>query len=113
MISASPRRLPTSVAVMYAGRVIEYGSVRDVLLHAKHPYTLGLMASTGQQKRKRVCRLNDPWQPAGHARAAAGCSFAPRCNATAPECLAGDILMVTLSDARAARCVRLEKPPVT
>jgi hypothetical protein len=53
-----------------------------------------------------------PRSPPGKRRSAR-CAFAPRCRATAPECLAGDILMVTLSDARAARCVRLEKPPVT
>ncbi len=33
------------VAVMYAGRIVEIGRVRDVIKHAKHPYTEGLMAS--------------------------------------------------------------------
>jgi peptide/nickel transport system ATP-binding protein len=33
------------VAVMYAGRIVEVGPVRDVIRHARHPYTCGLMGS--------------------------------------------------------------------
>ena len=41
------------VAVMYAGRIVEIGEVRDIIKDAKHPYTKGLMATlsaTGQSK---------------------------------------------------------------
>ncbi len=39
-------QIADKVAVMYAGRIIEYGTVREVLLNPKHPYTLGLLSST-------------------------------------------------------------------
>ena len=101
------------VSVMYAGRIVETGTMREVVMKPAHPYTQGLLASTIKGA-KRGTRLEPiPGAPPRLDRLTVGCAFAPRCNATAPECLAGDILMMTLSDARAARCVRLEKPPVT
>src|ERR1700680_1767361 len=39
-------QIADKVAVMYAGRIIEYGDVRDVLMSPKHPYTVGMLAST-------------------------------------------------------------------
>src|SRR5262247_689529 len=39
-------QIADKVAVMYAGRIVEYGSVRDVLLRPSHPYTIGMLAST-------------------------------------------------------------------
>ena len=35
-----------TIAVMYAGRIVEYGSAHDVLLAPRHPYTIGMLAST-------------------------------------------------------------------
>ncbi|MEN3382708.1 MAG: peptide/nickel transport system ATP-binding protein, partial [Hyphomicrobiales bacterium] len=39
-------QIADKVAVMYAGRIVEYGDVRDVLMRPRHPYTLGMLAST-------------------------------------------------------------------
>src|SRR5271163_2111912 len=89
------------VSVMYAGRIIETGTMREVVMKPAHPYTQGLLASTIKGA-KRGTRLEPiPGAPPRLDRLTVGCAFAPRCRATAPECLAGDILMVTLSDARA------------
>ena len=67
------------VVVMYAGRVVETGTVDDVLMSPKHPYTEGLIASI-PSKEKRGERLNvirgtvpNPFNMP------AGCNFAPRC----------------------------------
>jgi peptide/nickel transport system ATP-binding protein len=99
------------VSVMYAGRIVETGTMRNVVRKPSHPYTQGLLASTINGA-KRGTRLEAiPGAPPGLDRLAAGCAFAPRCRATGPECLTGDIPMVTLGAARAARCIRLEKPP--
>jgi peptide/nickel transport system ATP-binding protein len=101
------------VSVMYAGRIVETGTMREVVMKPAHPYTQGLLASTINGT-KRGTRLEAiPGAPPHLDRLMAGCAFAPRCRATVPECLAGEIRMVTLGAARAARCVRLEKPPVT
>ena len=66
-------QIADKVAVMYAGRIVEYGNVRDVLMRPSHPYTLGMLASTihGGQSRDTRDR-GHPRQPARHAPAAAG-----------------------------------------
>ena len=67
------------VVVMYAGRVVEQGTVSEVLLAPKHPYTEGLLDSI-PSKGKRGQRLNViKGTVANPFRLPAGCNFAPRC----------------------------------
>jgi len=67
------------IAVMYAGRIVESGPVRDILRDPGHPYTQGLLAST-LRKGERGRRLAViPGAPPDLAALPAGCSFAPRC----------------------------------
>ncbi len=75
------------VAVMYAGRIIEIGSVEDVLARPKHPYTRGLMGSIPALG-ARVERLTqiDGSMPRLNA-IPPGCAFNPRCSAVGPRCL--------------------------
>ena len=49
-------QIADKVAVMYAGRIIEYGNARDVLLNPSHPYTIGLLSSTvhGQNRERDI-----------------------------------------------------------
>jgi peptide/nickel transport system ATP-binding protein len=79
-------QIADKVAVMYAGRIIEYGSVRDVLLDPKHPYTLGLMASTvhGQTRDTDIDAI--PGSPPDMRALPPGCSFAPRCKRADAGC---------------------------
>jgi peptide/nickel transport system ATP-binding protein len=74
------------VAVMYAGRIIEIGPVRDIVLAPQHPYTVGLMASIPPLDR-RVERLAqiDGAMPRLSA-IPTGCSFHPRCGRTFARC---------------------------
>ena len=67
------------VAVMYAGRIIEIGPVRQVVRHAQHPYTAGLMASIPPLDRKveRLAQI-DGSMPRLNA-IPPGCPFSPRC----------------------------------
>lgn len=69
-------QIADKVAVMYAGRIIEYGTVRDVLLNPKHPYTLGLLASTvhGQDRDRDIDAI--PGSPPDMRYPLPGCSFA-------------------------------------
>ncbi len=67
------------VVVMYAGRVVEQGTVDEVLLAPKHPYTQGLLDSI-PSKGKRGQRLNViKGMVANPFRLPAGCNFSPRC----------------------------------
>ncbi|MCC5987245.1 MAG: ABC transporter ATP-binding protein [Pararhodobacter sp.] len=74
------------VAVLYAGRLAEIGPVRDVIKHAEHPYTAGLMGSipTLTQTSKRLVQI-----PGSMPRLNAippGCAFNPRCEQAFERC---------------------------
>jgi oligopeptide transport system ATP-binding protein len=67
------------VAVMYAGKIVETGTVDDVFTKPSHPYTLGLMKSIPQVEAKGG-RLNPiVGQPPNLAAIPSGCPFHPRC----------------------------------
>ena len=76
------------IAIMYAGRIVESGSVRDILRDPGHPYTQGLLAST-LRKGERGRRLAAiPGSPPDLAALPPGCAFAPRCPQVEPACRA-------------------------
>lgn len=67
------------VAVMYAGEVIEVGSIQDIFRDKKHPYTIGLFNAIPSTS-KEVERLETiPGAPADPSRLPEGCRFHPRC----------------------------------
>lgn len=75
------------VLVMYAGQIVEWGNVRDVLLHPKHPYTQMLLRSSPSLKTPK----NSPLQviegaPPNLISPPAGCAFRERCPFAAPLC---------------------------
>ena len=71
------------VAVMYAGRVVEYGSVVDVFGDPLHPYTRGLFRSMPRVGRTRHRLEVIPGQVPNPAMLPSGCPFHPRCDLTA------------------------------
>jgi peptide/nickel transport system ATP-binding protein len=74
------------VAVTYDGRIVETGTVDDVLYKTKHPYTQGLMAalpdSVDHSRPLQVIKGNVP----DGLQSVAGCSFHPRCQAVMDIC---------------------------
>ena len=79
------------VAVMYAGRIVEIGPVREVIGAARHPYTAGLMGSIPKireaaQKRRQPLVQIEGAMPRLNA-IPAGCAFHPRCGKCFARCL--------------------------
>ena len=72
--------LSDDILVMYAGRVVEYGTTVDIFGQPSHPYTWGLLASMPRIDRDRTTRLVPiPGTPPSLIRVPSGCPFHPRC----------------------------------
>ncbi|MCL2428384.1 MAG: ABC transporter ATP-binding protein [Alphaproteobacteria bacterium] len=101
-------QIADKVAVMYAGRIIEYGNVDDVLLRPAHPYTFGLLASTvhGQSRHAEIEAI--PGSPPDLQALPPGCSFAPRCRFEMPACTAGFPASTVIRGSHRAACLRAE-----
>ncbi len=75
------------VAVMYAGRIVEVGPVRDVIKHAQHPYTKGLMGSIPSLgvRTERLTQIDGSMPRLNEIPK--GCAFNPRCTVRGERCL--------------------------
>ncbi len=95
--------LAQEVAVMYLGRIVERGTVDEVLRGARHPYTQALLAAVpkieGGNEYLRVA--GDPPSPANPP---AGCHFHPRCPRAVARCREAYPEAVALSATHAACC---------
>lgn len=74
------------MAVMYAGRFVETGPVRDVFAKPAHPYTNGLMASTVKRANRGSRLIAIDGSPPDLAALPPGCAFAPRCQRASDAC---------------------------
>ncbi len=82
-------RYADRVNVMYAGKIVERGTARELYASPRHPYTLGLLRSVPRLDEPRRARLSPiEGQPPDLTRLPAGCSFAPRCAFQVERCLA-------------------------
>jgi len=74
------------VAVMYAGRIVEYGSIDSIFERPVHPYTLGLLETVATiTEDKPTLRVIPGFVPDG-IRVPSGCGFHPRCSLQADPC---------------------------
>jgi peptide/nickel transport system ATP-binding protein len=98
------------VAVMYAGQIVEQGSLRDIVRQPVHPYARGLLASTvhGAKRGERLQTI--PGTPPSLDHAPQSCSFAPRCSLAQPRCAETLPPNVGLGPQRLARCILAEAP---
>jgi len=80
-------RYADRVNVMYAGRIVERGTAREIYANPRHPYTLGLLRSVPRLDEPRRAKLDPiPGQPPDLTRLPPGCSFAPRCSFVVDHC---------------------------
>ena len=79
-------QLCDSVAVMYAGRVVEYNDIRELFRRPRHPYTAGLMQSNPVFGRRQERLYSMEGQPPDLVSPSTGCAFAARCPHVQPIC---------------------------
>ena len=97
--------LADRVAVMYAGRLVEQASARDLYATPLHPYTAGLLRSLPLLDRPLPGRLPSiPGQPPDLAALPPGCPFAPRCPLRFERCIERPDLRVRAGSAQLVAC---------
>ncbi len=74
------------VAVMYAGRIVEIGPVRDVIKSPRHPYTKGLMGSIPDPEAEAARLIQIPGSMPRLTHIPKGCAFNPRCGFANDQC---------------------------
>ncbi len=74
------------VAVMYAGRIVEYGTVKEVFHNPTHWYTQGLLGAIPKLTGPREKLANIPGSMADNKASFVGCAFAPRCGHCVEAC---------------------------
>ncbi|EPR27403.1 Oligopeptide transport ATP-binding protein appD [Geobacillus sp. WSUCF1] len=99
------------VIVMYAGQIVEEGSVRDIFRNPKHPYTAGLIRSIPDIRGKKERLYSIPGQVPKPGTVRCGCRFAARCEWVVDRCRHEDPLLYETSEqGHRARCfLALEK----
>jgi peptide/nickel transport system ATP-binding protein/oligopeptide transport system ATP-binding protein len=94
------------VAVMYAGRVLEYGPIKAIFGKMRNPYTRGLMHSIPQLTEKKT-RLNAiSGQVPDPMNLPAGCKFHPRCDLMIEDCKHEEPPLFQVNGDHFSRCIR-------
>jgi oligopeptide transport system ATP-binding protein len=96
------------VAVMYAGRLLETGSVAAVFQRPLHPYTQALYRALPVPSARGADLYTIPGQPPRLTRAEPGCPFAPRCPAATAIC-AAPLGLVEVVPGHWTACVRMQR----
>ncbi|WP_376099831.1 ABC transporter ATP-binding protein [Roseomonas sp. CCTCC AB2023176] len=95
------------IAVMYAGRFIEEGPVRNLMRGPLHPYARGLLGATVHAGRRGERLTTIPGAPPNLERLPQGCAFAPRCTEAEAACTAAVPEFRSPTPGHAARCIHV------
>jgi peptide/nickel transport system ATP-binding protein len=93
------------VAIMYAGQIVEQGTVREVLETPKHPYSERLLAGFAHVGGSRALGQPIPGSPPHPGEPFPGCRFAPRCHRVFPACTKAPIPLFIDEQGRESRCL--------
>ena len=101
------------VAIIYAGQIVEYGSLKQIFDHPSHPYTIGLFGALPNMN------VNEEWlhpiegMTPDPSNLPSGCPFHPRCQYATEDCKQGKVGMVKTPDGHDCRCCNLSKVPTS
>jgi len=97
------------VAVMYAGRIVERGTVSKVFRSPLHPYTLGLLRSAPDVDQPGQSLVPIPGSPPSLLSPPSGCRFHPRCKFAEEDCKVSDPPLRLLDAGRSTACPHYER----
>lgn len=98
-----------SVAIVYAGEIVEYGSLEDVYDHPFHQYTIGLFGALPTLEAEATRLKPIKGMPASPTDLPKGCKFHPRCPMACDRCKEGEIPMVEITPGHLSKCILAEK----
>jgi peptide/nickel transport system ATP-binding protein len=102
-------KMCNKMAVMYAGKIVEQGAVRDLFRDAKHPYTRALLGSMPKLGSKEPLYAI-PGQPPNLAQLPSGCAFHPRCAHAMAQCRTQEPEDRRLAANWTAKCWLVDRP---
>lgn len=92
-----------NVIVMYAGHIVEKGSMKEFMNNTSHPYSRGLLNSTPILGRRKKLE-SIPGQPPNLRKSISGCPFAPRCTYACEKCFSEAPIATQLSETHSVYC---------
>jgi oligopeptide/dipeptide ABC transporter ATP-binding protein len=101
-------RICDRVGVMYAGKIVETASTRDIIKAPKHPYTSALIDSVPRLDRKDDRLFSIEGQPPSLFRLPPGCRFQPRCHVSMDICKEQEPPEVKLDENHSVSCWRVK-----
>ena len=98
------------VSVVYAGQIVEHGTLEDIFNHTMHPYTEGLFGSLPNIEDRKARLQPIPGLMPDPTNLPKGCPFSPRCKYCTEACKKDRPEKKWASDTHYVRCVRYEEP---
>jgi len=92
------------VAVIYAGKIIEYGTKKDIFINSAHPYTHGLFASLPSMNEDSPRLKSIPGSMPDPTNLPEGCAFHPRCPSAPEDCNSNETQLMEIAPGHFCRC---------
>ena len=94
-----------AVAVVYAGEIVEYGTLEQIFTNAKHPYTVGLFGAVPslEDDAERLSPIHG--LPPDPTALPEGCKFHPRCPYATDACRSGEIASIDIGGGHLCKCL--------
>jgi oligopeptide/dipeptide ABC transporter ATP-binding protein len=95
-----------SIAVMYAGQIVEQSSTKNIVQHPMHPYTAGLLKARFRSNLKEFWSIKG--SPPDLISLPPGCSFRPRCDMASEECAGENPELIEVKPYHYVRCLKVQ-----
>ena len=98
------RAVADNLAILYAGRLLEIGLAKDILVNPLHPYTFDLIASLPRLSVERKLPMPIPGHLPSPDKKSQGCVYSERCRKAQKECFVSNPELVSCQNERKVRC---------